>query len=322
MIERVGMISSDALYHELFSHPILVAELIDGFLPDLAGLGLDYGAMRRISTKFFTEREGRKREGDIIWCLPTQAGPPVYLYLLLEFQSSNDWWMALRAQIYQGLLWQHLVAEQALRPGERLPPLFLVVLYNGEDRWTGACNLAELIDLPPASPLWAWQPQARYHLLDMTRQPVAMADSLAALLFRLEQSPQPPELADLVGAVIAWFRRHPDYAMLRRLFADMIRHSIRAVQPDLAVPEELQEVRSMLMTLGERWVAQWLAEGKAEGMVAGEATALCRLLVRRFGPLPAVRLAQIGAADLPQLELWLDRVLEGASLEDVLGPLA
>jgi len=312
------MISSDALYHELFSHPVLVAELIDGFLPDLAELGLDYGAMRRVSTKFFTERTGQKREGDVVWCLPTRTGTPVYLYLLMEFQSVSDWWMALRAQIYQGLLWQHVVAEQELRPGDRLPPLVMVVLYNGERPWTGPTSLTDLIDGPVGPALTALQPQAHYYLLDMARHRVAAGESLAALLFRLEQSPQPPELADLIGAAIAWFRHHPDYAMLRRLFADMIRHSIRAVQPDLTVPEELQEVRSMLMTLGERWVAQWLAEGKAEG----EAAALSRLLTRRFGPLSAERQAQITGASLNQLEDWLDCVLDGANLDDILGPLA
>ncbi len=32
--------------------------------------------------------------------------------------------MAVRTQIYQGLLWQQIIAEKGLKAGARLPPLF------------------------------------------------------------------------------------------------------------------------------------------------------------------------------------------------------
>jgi flagellar biosynthesis/type III secretory pathway protein FliH len=59
-------------------------------------------------------------------------------------------------------------------------------------------------------------------------------------------------------------------------------------------------------------------EGRREGKHLGEASLLRRLLDRRFGPLPAwvdERLAQASDAELEQ---WADRVLECASLEEVL----
>ena len=37
--------------------------------------------------------------------------------------------MAVRTQIYQGLLWQQVIAEKGLKAGARLPPLLLLVLY-------------------------------------------------------------------------------------------------------------------------------------------------------------------------------------------------
>lgn len=49
----------------------------------------------------------------------------------------------------------------------------------------------------------------------------------------------------------------------------------------------------------------------------GEAILLQRLLARRFGPLPAVIVAQIAAASVDEIELWCDRVLDAASLDDV-----
>jgi hypothetical protein len=64
------------------------------------------------------------------------------------------------------LLWQQVIDEQKLRATERLPPLLLLVLYNGEQRWKAASMTRALIALSPDSTLWPWQPRGRYYLLD------------------------------------------------------------------------------------------------------------------------------------------------------------
>jgi Putative transposase, YhgA-like len=74
--------------------------------------------------------------------------------------------MALRALVYARLLWQHLAAEKRLLPDGRLPPVLPVVLYNGDRRWAAPLALNELVGLPENSPLWRWQPQMRYHMVD------------------------------------------------------------------------------------------------------------------------------------------------------------
>ncbi|MGB8841371.1 MAG: Rpn family recombination-promoting nuclease/putative transposase, partial [Aliidongia sp.] len=129
--------------------------------------------------------------------------------MLVEFQSRIDWWMAVRTQIYEGLLWQQIIAEKKLKPGDKLPPVLLIVLYNGETRWNAPEDSSSLIALPPHSSLWPWQPQSRYHILDMgavERDRLAERDNVVGLLFQLEQ-PHPPEaLAALIGEVIGWFR--------------------------------------------------------------------------------------------------------------------
>ena len=72
--------------------------------------------------------------------------------------------MALRAMVYVGLLWQHLVKEKRQPADGRLPPVLPIVIYNGDPRWLMPLNLREVIGLPEDSPLWRWQPEMRYHL--------------------------------------------------------------------------------------------------------------------------------------------------------------
>ncbi len=47
----------------------------------------------------------------------------LYVYLLMEFQSSVDPWMAVRIQTYLGLLYQDLIRAEQLSVAGRLPPV-------------------------------------------------------------------------------------------------------------------------------------------------------------------------------------------------------
>ncbi|CAA7619557.1 conserved hypothetical protein [Magnetospirillum sp. SS-4] len=309
----MGMSSPDALYHLLFSHPLMVEQLVREFVPEAMAVGLNFAGMERVNAKFH-DRDGKRREGDVIWRMPTSGGDDVFLYIMCEFQSSVDWWMAVRTQVYEGLLWQHVIAEKKMKPGDYLPPVLMLVLYNGEQRWSAPVETAALVALPTESPLWPWQPQVRYHLLDMGAVPeeeLAIRDSLAALLFRLEHPHEPEELAHLVDEVVGWFRRYSGYDDLKRLFTELVRQAIEGYEPSVAVPGDMMEMRSMLANLGETWKKRWVAEGEAKG----EASALIRLTEKRFGPLPADLRARILAADAASIEAWLDRLMEAPSIE-------
>ena len=81
------------------------------------------------------------------------------------------------------------------------------------------------------------------------------------------------------------------------------------------------------MTLAERldtWAQQYeqkgLAKGLGQGIAKGEALLLQRQLTRRFGALPNDIVGKIAGATSVELELWGDRVLDAASLEEVFRP--
>lgn len=107
----------------------------------------------------------------MIYRLRLLDGTPVYVYLLLEFQSTPDPWMPLRILVYVGLLYQHLLREKSLSPRGKLPPVFPLVLYNGDAPWDIAPSLRECIELPDHTPLWRYQPQIQHYLVDESRFP-------------------------------------------------------------------------------------------------------------------------------------------------------
>jgi len=322
----------DSLYHRLFDHPGIVAELLREFVdcPWLDDLDLD--GMTRENAKFHAGT-GDRRDGDMIWRIPRRSGGETYLLLLLEFQSTQDRWMALRVLVYAGLLWQHLVNEKRLPPDGRLPPILPVVLYNGDAGWGSALDLRDLIGLPDGSPMWRWQPRLRYHLIDegaFSAGELEGRDGLPALLFRLENTSDPDQLVGLADALLVWLAGHPGFQAARRVFVEMLGAAMAPLGPGVRLPEELMEVRNMLATRAEQWKQQWLLEGEQIGELRGEkrgeqrgrqlgvAGLLLRLLERRFGILPGWAKDRVLTADPVMLEEWSLRVLDAASLEEVL----
>ena len=81
---------SDSLYHRLFSHPPMVAALVREFVPEALAAGLDFSRLQRVNPKFhFRRRSGRKREGDVIWRLPTREGREIYLHAERKIMPSE-----------------------------------------------------------------------------------------------------------------------------------------------------------------------------------------------------------------------------------------
>ena len=92
----------DSGYKFLFSTPELVRDLILGFVPDEWLHSLDYRTLEIVPGSYVTE-DLSKRSDDIVWRVKV-GGEWVYLYLLIEFQSGVDKYMALRMMVYVGLL--------------------------------------------------------------------------------------------------------------------------------------------------------------------------------------------------------------------------
>jgi hypothetical protein len=240
--------------------------------------------------------------------------------LLLEFQSTSDHWMALRALVYAGLLWQHPVKERRLPPDGRLPPVLPVVVCNGEPRWAVPLTLADLVGLPEGSPLWRWQPAMGYHVVDeggFGDADLAARDGLPALLFRLESAPDPERVVMVADAVLAWFSGHPGLEALRPVCAALLGGMMGSLAPEARMPAELQEVRDMLAARAETWKQQWLREGRQVGRQMGETALLMRLLERRIGALPGWATDRIATADTVALEEWGLRVLDARGLDGV-----
>lgn len=310
----------DSSYKFLFSHPEMVRDLIIGFIPDEWLHSLDYTTLEKVPGSYITE-DFRNRADDIVWRVKV-GGEWVYLYLLIEFQSSVDKYMALRMMVYVGLLYQDLIKRGEVLDDGRLPPILPIVLYNGSPRWTAVTDVADLI--PPVPGLLAeFKPNLKYLLIDenaFSESELSSLKNLVAAVFRFEHPDKPETISNLLSLLKEWLQDRPD---LRRMFALWIRATLmRKTEYRIVLPEidDLQELNVMLAERLEEWAHGYKAEGVQQGVQQGEALALQKMLVKRFGAIPAQVTAQIAAADASRLDAWLDQVLDAPSMESMFGP--
>jgi len=170
-----------------------------------------------------------------------------------------------------------------------------------------------------------FKPRFSYLLVDENAYPdsqLASLKNLVAAVFRIEHPASPEAIGDLIGLLEEWLVDRPD---LRRMFALWIRATLmRKAEYRILLPEidDLQELKVMLSERLEEWALSYEAQGVQKGRQEGEAFALQHLLARRFGAVPPEMVSRIAGAPREEIEMWLDRVLDAHSLEDVFGPSA
>ena len=312
----------------------MVRDLLRDWVPGEWIAEADFSTLERINGSYVADSQ-KQRHDDMVWRLRLKDRW-LWVYLVLEFQSEPDDWMALRMLVYLGLLAQDLVKRNELAEG-RLPPILPLVLYNGLPSWRASTEAADLFAPAPRG-LEAFRPRLAFHLIDEARLKLHPADSVRTAveaLFRLEHGRTPADLRRVIQALDALLR-DPAQAAMRRTFTVWIKSLLRRKAGSHSIQDidrinDILEADTMLAERIETWfeeatrkgvqlgVQQGLQQGVQQGVQQGEARLLAKQLERRFGLLPQAVTDRLTAASEAELETWGEAVLSAPSLDAIFG---
>ncbi len=309
----------DSAYKLLFSYPLLVESLIRGFVPGPWIGHLDFDSLETVREAHPRDDIGTRYD-DVIWRLRwREADVWIYIYLMLEFQSTDEPFMAVRILDYSGGLYRQLVRSLKPKRGERLPVVLPVVLYRGQPAWTAKTEVHQLIAAAPPE-IEPYLPHLRYLLLDANAfdkgQLESMSNPVACLLW-LEGS---RNLATKPIEILESLLPQPEHSGLRRAVTLWLTQVFLPSRlPGVTVPEvkKLEEVSPMMTQHAIDWSTQWREEGRHAGRQEGEATILLRMLRRRFGALDAHLEARIRAGGVQELLGWGERFVDASTLDEI-----
>jgi hypothetical protein len=301
--------------------------MIQELLRDLIGEAwverIDLASAQMVSGTFVSAKM-KNRESDIIWSFRRRDnGEPVYLYILLEFQSRPDRYMPVRLMSYEGLLYERLIAQGRLPPSGRLPQVIPMVMYNGLGPWGPSLELSDLIErFDPSAEEYIPHLRCRIiHEAAFSLEVLGKIESPVADLFQLERSKDWKDVLQGVSRV----RRHvsPEESSLRRAFETWLKFVTLprlGVDPAvIPVSLTLEEYEPMLAERIDEWNRQVLEKGRQEGRQDGEARVVLRLLEEKFGALDDRSRELVRTADADRLLDWGARILRARQLQDVFG---
>lgn len=233
---------------------------------------VDFSSLEMVKQKYVSD-DLREREDDIIWRVRHKKSW-VYVYLLIEFQSTIDPFMAVRVPLYTLLLYQDLIRSDKIKKGELLPPVFPVVLYNGIQRWNSATQLSDLIiDLPGG--LERYKPSGEYLILDEGRYSLSELEplnNLVAAIFRLENAQNRADIIQVIDNLQQWLAS-PEMETIRQSFVIWLKRVLlptKKVNEPIQEINDLMEIKAMLAQTVAKMTAPWIHEGEKIGEKRGE----------------------------------------------------
>jgi hypothetical protein len=250
-------------------------------------------------------------------------GRDVYVYVLLEHQSTVDPLMPVRVFVYIARFWSWWI--EAHPEATRVPAVIPILVHQGPGAWTGPRTLSQALDLPGPTRALLGQLLPQLTLLvddlgvarveDLAARPLGALGRVGLVLLHAARARGAP-IRQAIATVAEQFRT---------LSADALEQTVRYLRTGAKLPDrELVELvdRYASPAAVEAVMPKWtelLDEKLAEGRVEGVRSLLTRLLRARFGDAvsPAV-LARLDSADTATLERWAERVLTAARLSDVL----
>ncbi len=132
----------DRGYKKLFSNKTFFRQLLESFVPFEWVKELDFEQCELLD-KTFISKEYEQRESDVIYKVKLH-GKQIYIVILIEFQSSPDKFMALRILHY--ITNFYIKLKESTEKFNKLPPIFPIMVYSGQEKWTAETDIANLIE--------------------------------------------------------------------------------------------------------------------------------------------------------------------------------
>jgi predicted transposase YdaD len=336
--------------HDTFVKRVLTSPEAAGvelrlMMPPVLVARLDWATLRVVPSSF-VDPSLAEHESDILYAIDLAAtGRPVFVYVLLEHQSTLDRMMAWRFYGYLQHIWERWAKEQ---PGSvhALPLIVPLLMVQGPHGWTAPRRLSALFDLPPELAASLAFPVDLVFEVDDLRE-VVLADQLArdctvvyveaARVLLLLSRASVPFDSGLEARIAAL---GPQFALIDRELGPtalhtLLRYVTSVLPPGSPVRDRIlalisPEQRTMYLSVYDEMKAEGradgfaegradgFAEGRADGKVAGQREALFKLLAHRNLALDeALRARLLACTDEAQIERWFDRALVATAVADV-----
>jgi predicted transposase/invertase (TIGR01784 family) len=273
----------DLMVHAVLSDVTEASSFLQAYLPGDVSQELNWSTLRLVESSFVDEAL-RGSEADLLYEVErVLSQDAVWLYILLEHQSTPDRWMRFRLLKYCCRIWDQSFRDQ---PEQReLRAIVPLVFYQGERRWTYSREFADLFAESVRD--WSGVPRFAHELIDQSgMRPEEVQGELKGRLMQLVMlAAYHPTLAwmdqaaRLLGSLASLAPGGGiDYGRLFVLYILSTQEPEAALSFREALQRHAPEVGDDLMTYAQELLNEGRTEGRAEGQAEGEIKAEVRII--------------------------------------------
>ena len=291
----------DSGYKKLFSNRTIFRQLLETFVNQEWVHSLDFDNCESLDKSFISEHY-KETESDLIYKIQFHDHE-VYIYILIEFQSTVEPFMALRVLNYITNFYMDFLVNN--RNVNKLPAVFPIVLYNGSAPWTAPVNLSALIEQTP--PLGRFALDFQYFLIaenQYSKEGLLKIRNIVSTLFLAESHYDLDMLEVELLNLFSTERDRQAVSLFLNWFRQLAFHG-RLESGDYQSLESIyrteEEVKTMLVTAlekeRERFFQNGLREGEQKGRIETAKAMLAKgmetTLISEITNLPEAQLLQL-----------------------------
>ncbi len=318
----------DSLFKEAFSSPECAAAELRAILPNDLTRALDLSKLSLVPGSF-RSKELAESHADLLFTVPI-LGKPALVYVLFEHKSFSDRWTPFQVLGYMVDIWETF--RQRNPNAVFLPPIIPLVLHHSATGWTRSKAFSALFDpnLDTIPELVRGLPNFEFHLDDISGIPDeelrqrafgAFATLAVAALSRSRESEEAlmqalVPFADLFAALVT----SPNGARALAIIFEYLSRVAPGLTPQRlaqALAPYTSKAQDIAMNIVDQLRQEGQAEGRQEGRQEGRVLSVLKLMKLKFGPIPADIEHTVSAAPSARLEVFLERILNATSIEDV-----
>ena len=278
----------DRLIKYTFGQEPSAAALLDGYVPETMRPDLELNVLEVVPGSF-VDPQLSELHTDLLYKVRFKKAP-LYMYCLFEHQSTPDPWIGARILGYKSAIWRKL--SQAKPKPAKLPPIYVLVVYSGKERWTAPLRWSETLEFPQdvSSDFLKMEVNFEYQLIDLSQlSPDEIRGDVAG---RLTLSLMKAAVED---RVLEWLKEAaPLLKMLREeqvtgMFEVLLRYLLTvdtsvSRENIFAALEQSQgpELTRQAMSIADQLIAEGVEKGKVEGRLEGRVEGAQFGVIRAF----------------------------------------
>jgi predicted transposase/invertase (TIGR01784 family) len=327
----------DHVFRQTFGQPEVAAGYFRYNLPEELLRHIDLDTLERLPDSF-VDPELHPSASDLLYAVdytPVRDSDPekLLLYLLLEHKSYTDPMTVFQILRYMVRIWEKHCAEHP--KAMKLPPVYPMIIYHGVRPWLHPVNFHSLFTVQEPA-LLARLPEFSPVLQDVSRladQDVRGGTSARTVLLTLKhvfRDDLPRRLPEILAQAREMLDNENGRDIIFTLLYYLTEGTGKLDEETLgAVLEDSVHGGNIMQSFLKKYydqgleqgvqqgIQQGVQQGMQQGVVQGEQLLLSRQLRKRFGELPEWAEQMLKEASGRMLEIWSERILTAASLEDV-----